>query len=103
MSKNINEIRILHFGKKFSVLAVGTIRKILYSLTLKFSEKAMKKVIDILVIAFVVLASFYPTDAQQEKKIPQIGFLGQGKPFLYRARIKALHQGLGKFGYVARS
>jgi aspartate aminotransferase-like enzyme len=32
--------------------------------------------------------------AQQEKKIFRIGFLGQGKAFLYRARIKALQQGL---------
>ena len=63
-------------------------------------EKAIKKIINILVIAYVVLASFHLAGTQQAKKFPRIGFLGQGKPSLYRARIKALHQGLGEFGYV---
>ena len=59
-----------------------------------------KKIICILVINFAVLASFHLAGAQQAKKYSRIGFLGQGKPFLYTARIKALQQGLGEFGYV---
>jgi putative ABC transport system substrate-binding protein len=60
----------------------------------------LKKIIGILVITLTVLAFFHLASAQQARKIPRIGFFGQGKPFLYKVRIKALQQGLSEFGYV---
>ena len=59
----------------------------------------LKKIMGILVVAFTVFASFHLASAQQANSIFRIGFLGQGKPIMYKNRIKALQQGLIEFGY----
>jgi putative ABC transport system substrate-binding protein len=38
--------------------------------------------------------------AQQAKKVPQIGFLGAASPYAIEARIEAFRQGLRELGYV---
>lgn len=59
----------------------------------------LKKIMGILVVAFTVFASFHLASAQQANSIFRIGFLGQGKPIMYKNRIKALQQGLFELGY----
>jgi putative ABC transport system substrate-binding protein len=73
----------------------------LYFLTLKFSEKAMKKIINILVIAFAVLLfAPFTTVAQDVAKVPRVGVIMTGGPKTHAAVVKELRQGLRELGYV---
>src|SRR5262245_55260195 len=54
-----------------------------------------KKVIIVLLVSWA-LASVHPTHAQQPKKVPRIGYLGEADPAL----TDAFRQGLHENGYV---
>ena len=60
----------------------------------------MKKIIGVLVIAFFVLASVHPAQAQRAEKVYRIGFLVAGSPSSDAAWIEAFRQGLRELGYV---
>ena len=60
----------------------------------------MNKKILVSILAVVVLAFVHPADAQQPKKVPQIGFLFGSSLSANSARHEAFRQGLREFGYV---
>ena len=53
-----------------------------------------------ILVVVVLLAVAVMAEAQQPKKIPQIGFLGVNFPSTISARIEAFRQGLRELGYV---
>ena len=48
----------------------------------------------------LALAPFRLAEAQQPKKVPQIGFLSSSSPSAVSARLEAFRQGLRELGYV---
>ena len=48
----------------------------------------------------VLLAIWFPAEAQQPKKVPRIGFLGQASASFYSTAIEAFRDGLHGLGYV---
>ena len=61
----------------------------------------MKKVTALIsLIAVVLLAVTVIAEAQQQKKIPRIGYLSPGSSANYSARIEAFRQGLRDLGYA---
>ena len=57
-----------------------------------------KKLFWLVALLFLVIATY--AEAQQAKKIPQIGVLVPTSPSFYAARIKAFQQGLHEHGYI---
>jgi ABC-type uncharacterized transport system substrate-binding protein len=51
-------------------------------------------------LAIFILIKGFPADAQQQAKIPRIGFLTGGSPSSIAARIEAFRHGLRELGYV---
>src|SRR5215510_4424501 len=60
----------------------------------------MGKKIVVSLLATFVLASVHPAEAQQPKKIPRIGYLGQGAPSPNSPNLEAFREGLRQLGYV---
>ena len=60
----------------------------------------MKRSLMLLLIAFVVVASGIIAEAQQPKKVPQIGLLFVVSASAAKGRIDAFRQGLRDLGYV---
>jgi putative ABC transport system substrate-binding protein len=58
----------------------------------------MKKNIAVSVVLGLILASFYPVEAQQPAKVRKIGFLNQAGAF--SANIEAFRQGMRELGYI---
>jgi len=54
------------------------------------------------VLPALILAALHPAEAQQQEKIPRIGFLSSGSPSSDVAWIEAFRQGLSELGYVER-
>jgi ABC-type uncharacterized transport system substrate-binding protein len=55
----------------------------------------------VIVLLLIILASAYLADAQQPKKVPQIGYVsGTGRPSDPGPYVEALRQGLQDLGYV---
>jgi len=61
----------------------------------------MSKKIILTMLATAMLAFVNPSEAQQQKKVPRIGFLVLGSASTETARIQAFRQGLREQGYVA--
>src|SRR5262245_34061521 len=62
---------------------------------------AMKKAaLSSILIAVVVFAVGVIAEAQQPKKIPRIGYLGQGAPSPNSPNLEAFREGLRQLGYV---
>jgi len=59
----------------------------------------MKKIL-LFAFATLVLASLHLADAQQEKRVPRIGFLASGSPSSFSSQTEAFRQGLRELGYV---
>jgi putative tryptophan/tyrosine transport system substrate-binding protein len=59
-----------------------------------------RKLVASLVLGALLFASFTTADAQQPKKVWQIGFLAAGSAQTAHSRIEAFRQGLRAFGYV---
>ena len=51
-------------------------------------------------LAAVLLANLSPAEAQQQPKVPRVGFLIASSPSATSARIEAFRQGLRELGYV---
>ena len=51
-------------------------------------------------VAFIVFALCSPTEGQQAKKVPRIGFLGITSPSTVSARLEAFRRGLRALRYV---
>ena len=62
--------------------------------------KTMDKKIVVLLLAILALASVYPADAQQPKKIAKIGVLFPTNPAATAHLLEAFSQGLREHGYV---
>jgi ABC-type uncharacterized transport system substrate-binding protein len=60
----------------------------------------MKKKITFLALSAMLFALSLPAEAQQPKKVPQIGFLASGSPSSNVPSRKAFQQGLRELGYV---
>ena len=60
----------------------------------------MRRKIVLLLLAAVILASGHLAQAQQQKKVPRIGYLNGASPSSYAARTEAFRQGLRELGYV---
>ena len=60
----------------------------------------MKKKVTVLTVCAMLLALSSPSQAQQPKNVPQIGFLGFTSLSGIAARIEAFRQGLRELGYV---
>ena len=58
----------------------------------------MKKSIVVLALVGLILASFYPVEAQQSSKVRKIGFLTQTGAFT--ANVEAFRQGMRELGYI---
>jgi putative ABC transport system substrate-binding protein len=58
----------------------------------------MNKSIVVLALVGLILASFYPVEAQQPTKVRKIGFLNQTGAF--SANIEAFRQGMRELGYI---
>jgi len=63
-------------------------------------KKYMKKKVTVLTVCAMLLALSSPSQAQQPKNVPQIGFLGFTSLSGIAARIEAFRQGLRELGYV---
>ena len=59
-----------------------------------------RKLVASLVLGALLFAPFATADAQQPKKVWQIGFLAAGSAQTAHSRIEAFRQGLRAFGYV---
>src|SRR5438046_10450817 len=51
-------------------------------------------------VATLILASVFPGEAQQPKKVPRIGFQSAASPAAMTPRTAAFSQGLRELGYV---
>ncbi len=60
----------------------------------------MKKKIFLSAVATLMLASVFPAEAQQPKKVPRIGFLAAVSLSANSVRFEAFRQGLRELGYV---
>ena len=60
----------------------------------------MSRKIFVWLLATVLLTTVSPTEAQQPKKIPLIGYLTTGSPFLASPNRDAFREGLRQLGYV---
>jgi putative tryptophan/tyrosine transport system substrate-binding protein len=60
----------------------------------------MNKTIFSLAVGGLLLALGFPTEAQQAKKIPRIGYLSSTSPSAGASRIEAFRQGLRDLGYI---
>src|SRR5262245_39159072 len=60
----------------------------------------MKKKITVLTLCATVLVLWLPAEAQQQKKIPRIGYLALSAPATTTFRADAFRQGLRQFGYA---
>jgi putative ABC transport system substrate-binding protein len=63
-------------------------------------RKDMKKKITVVTLCALLLALCFPAQAQQQKKIPRIGYLTAASLSANQARIEAFRQGLHELGYV---
>jgi putative ABC transport system substrate-binding protein len=63
-------------------------------------EKSMNKKIMLLALCSLLLAPCLPADAQQPKKITQIGYLLDGDPTSESARFEAIRLALRERGYI---
>jgi len=63
-------------------------------------RKSAHKEIVCVVFGVLFLALGSPAEAQQAKKLPRIGFLGQATSSFYSTPLEAFRQGLQGFGYV---
>src|SRR5262245_14509342 len=62
--------------------------------------KRMSGKILVWLLAAVLLANLSPAEAQQQPKVPRVGFLIASSPSATSARIEAFRQGLRELGYV---
>jgi putative ABC transport system substrate-binding protein len=60
----------------------------------------MDKKIFAVALYVLLLAPFFPAEAQQTKKVPRIGLLLAPTPSFYSARVEAFRQGMRELGYV---
>ena len=60
----------------------------------------MRKTIFSLAVGGLLLALGFPTEAQQAKKVPRIGYLSSTSPSAGASRIEAFRQGLRDLGYI---
>jgi ABC-type uncharacterized transport system substrate-binding protein len=60
----------------------------------------MDKKIFAVALCVLLLAPFFPAEAQQTKKVPRIGLLLAPTPSFYSARVEAFRQGMRELGYV---
>ena len=60
----------------------------------------MRKKILLSAVATLILASVFPGEAQQPKKVPRIGFQSAASPAAMTPRTAAFSQGLRELGYV---
>jgi hypothetical protein len=60
----------------------------------------MSKTIFSLAVGGLLLALGFPTEAQQAKKVPRIGYLSSTSPSAGASRIEAFRQGLRDLGYI---
>jgi putative ABC transport system substrate-binding protein len=59
-----------------------------------------KAAVPSILVVVVLLALGVIAEAQQEKKVPRIGFLGTASPSAVSARVEAFRQGLRELGHV---
>ena len=60
----------------------------------------MKRTILILVYGFILMIDFVSAEAQQQGKVPRIGYLSATDPARESARAKAIRQALRELGYT---
>src|SRR5262249_8947842 len=60
----------------------------------------MKKKITVLTLCATVLVLWLPAEAQQQKKIPRIGYLANGDPATDSSRSEAIRLALRDLGYI---
>jgi hypothetical protein len=60
----------------------------------------MKKKIRVLTLSALLFALSFPAEAQQQRKIPRIGYLSPGFSSNTPHRIEAFVQGLRELGYI---
>ena len=60
----------------------------------------MRKKITVLALSAILFALCLPAQAQQPKRIPQIGYLSYGSAEIDKSLLAALQQGLQELGYL---
>jgi putative tryptophan/tyrosine transport system substrate-binding protein len=63
-------------------------------------QKNMKKKITLLALSATLFALCLPADAQQQTKVPRIGYLGGASLSAIPKRVEAFREGLRELGYV---
>jgi putative ABC transport system substrate-binding protein len=83
----INQQTFIRQGEAKSFMTIG--------------EKRMSKTIAVLMVTTVMLATVSVTEAQQSKKVPRIGYLGDGSAAARAAiTLEPFRKGLRELGYV---